>query len=99
MKRLHKLILIFILIGFVAGINKSPKGLINHNKHVALVISKENLSPNKSILYRTIRKKNCQKCNLDTHFDESSKKCPFNDGFTRLQFKLCNSCGSIDHSN
>ena len=99
MKRLPKLILIFILIWFVAGMNKSPKGLINHNKHVPLVISKENLSPNKSTLYRTIRKKNCQKCNLDTHFDETSKKCPFNDGFTGLQSKLCNPCGSIDHSN
>jgi hypothetical protein len=78
----------------------SPKSYIasNNNSVPSISTNQTRVSP-KSPNLNIKRVKFCSTCNLDTHYDTYSYKCPFNPNFVGVQNKVCNSCQQVGHCN
>jgi hypothetical protein len=94
-----KILILIILIASVASVRTSRNGIIHNNDHVALIVNDTVVANTSQPNLQVRRVKFCDKCHLDTHYDITSVKCPFNENFVGATNKVCNSCFEPGHCN
>jgi hypothetical protein len=94
-----KILILIILIASVASVRTSRNGIIHNNEHVAKIVNETSVANTCQPNLQVRRVKFCDKCQLDTHYNISSVKCPFNDNFGVVTTKVCNSCLQPGHCN
>ncbi len=75
MKSLNILILL-LLIASVARICTTRNGIIHNNEQVALILNDTIVENTRQPKLQVRRVKFCDKCQLNTHYDITSVKCP-----------------------
>ena len=99
MKQNISIFLLLFSIASLSAISISRNGIIEINQQPAISFNNiiNNVSADVPRSSRVIRIKFCQTCHLDTHFNVSSPKCPFNQNFVGVKDQFCKKCQGTDH--